>query len=67
MATRFTFFTSDLASLEPRLCAAYSAIAPEILSVSPRELGVSRIGHFGFFRPDRRDTLWRGAAEWLEG
>jgi len=49
-----------------RLCAAYSAITPEILSVSPRELGVSKIGHLGFFRPEHRDTLWRGAAEWLE-
>ena len=25
-----------------------------------------KIGHFGFFRPEHRDTLWRGAAEWLE-
>jgi predicted alpha/beta hydrolase len=50
-----------------RLCAAYSSITPEILSVSPRELGVSKIGHLGFFRPEHRDTLWRGAAEWLEG
>jgi predicted alpha/beta hydrolase len=49
-----------------RLCAAYSSITPEILSVSPRELGVSKIGHLGFFRPEHRDTLWRGAAEWLE-
>jgi predicted alpha/beta hydrolase len=49
-----------------RLCAAYSSITPEILSVSPRELGVSKIGHLGFFRSEHRDTLWRGAAEWLE-
>jgi len=20
----------------------------------------------GFFRPEHRDTLWRGAAEWIE-
>jgi predicted alpha/beta hydrolase len=49
-----------------RLCAAYSAVTPEILSVSPRERGVPRIGHLGFFRGEHRDTLWRGAAEWLE-
>jgi predicted alpha/beta hydrolase len=27
---------------------------------------VAKIGHFGFFRPEHRDTLWRGAAEWIE-
>ena len=26
----------------------------------------ARIGHLGFFRPEHRDTLWRGAAEWIE-
>ena len=30
------------------------------------EVGVKKIGHFGFFRPEHRDTLWRGAAEWLQ-
>jgi predicted alpha/beta hydrolase len=48
------------------LCSGFTAIEPEILSVSPSDAGVSRIGHFGFFRPEHRDTLWRGAAEWLE-
>jgi len=32
----------------------------------PRELGAERIGHFGFFREQFRDTLWRDAADWLE-
>jgi predicted alpha/beta hydrolase len=50
-----------------RLCAAYTSVKPELLAVTPGELGVSRIGHFGFFRGEHRDTLWRGAAEWLEG
>jgi predicted alpha/beta hydrolase len=48
------------------LCSGFTAIEPEILSVTPSDAGVSRIGHFGFFRPEHRDTLWRGAAEWLE-
>jgi predicted alpha/beta hydrolase len=26
-----------------------------------------RIGHHGFFRSEHRDTLWRAAAEWLDG
>jgi len=69
-AMRAICMTDDPWATRPaveRLCAAYSAITPEILSVSPRELGVSKIGHLGFFRPEHRDTLWRGAAEWLEG
>jgi predicted alpha/beta hydrolase len=48
------------------LCSGFTAIEPEILSVTPADAGVGRIGHFGFFRPEHRDTLWRGAAEWLE-
>ncbi|MGE5640710.1 MAG: hypothetical protein ACM30H_11520, partial [Clostridia bacterium] len=38
----------------------------EMRFVEPRELGVERIGHFGFFRERFRDTLWREAADWLE-
>jgi predicted alpha/beta hydrolase len=48
------------------LCSHYSATKPEIITIAPADLGVARIGHFGFFRPEHRDTLWRGAAEWLE-
>jgi len=68
-AMRAICMTDDPWATRPaveRLCAAYSSITPEILSVSPRELGVSKIGHLGFFRPEHRDTLWRSAAEWLE-
>ena len=38
---------------------------PEILTITPADAGVAKIGHFGFFRPEHRDTLWRGAAEWM--
>jgi predicted alpha/beta hydrolase len=48
------------------LCAGFSSIKPEILDVAPTDGGASRIGHLGFFRPEHRDTLWRGAAEWLQ-
>jgi predicted alpha/beta hydrolase len=34
--------------------------------VSPANIGATRIGHLGFFRAEHRDTLWRGAAEWLQ-
>jgi len=47
------------------LCAHFPAITPEILTVTPEDVGAARIGHFGFFLPDHRDTLWRGTADWL--
>ena len=48
------------------LCAGFTSMTPEILTVTPAEAGVGRIGHLGFFRPEHRDTLWKGAAEWLQ-
>jgi len=48
------------------LCAGFTRAKPEILTITPVEIGATRIGHFGFFRPEHRDTLWRGAAEWLQ-
>lgn len=33
----------------------------------PSDVGAKAIGHFGFFRPEHRDTLWRGVAEWIQG
>jgi len=48
------------------LCSGFTATAPEILSVTPVDAGVAKIGHLGFFRPEHRDTLWRGAAEWIQ-
>jgi predicted alpha/beta hydrolase len=38
-----------------------------VWEVTPAEAGVQKIGHFGFFRPDLRDTLWKQAAAWLLG
>ncbi|HEY0327929.1 MAG TPA: alpha/beta fold hydrolase [Rhodopseudomonas sp.] len=48
------------------LCAGFTSINPQIIDIHPAEAGVAKIGHFGFFRPEHRDTLWRDAAEWLE-
>jgi len=48
------------------LCSGFESTKPEILTVTPASAGAAKIGHFGFFRPEHRDTLWRGAAEWLE-
>ena len=38
-----------------------------ICRITPAEAGIAKIGHFGFFRPDLRESLWRPAADWLLG
>ncbi|TWC07459.1 putative alpha/beta hydrolase [Bradyrhizobium macuxiense] len=48
------------------LCSAFTSITPEIISIRPADAGAKAIGHFGFFRSEHREALWRGAAEWLE-
>lgn len=48
------------------LCSGFTSIEPDILTITPADAGAARIGHFGFFKPEHRDTLWRGAAEWIE-
>src|SRR4051794_3656055 len=34
------------------LCAGFSSIEPEIITVTPADTGAAKIGHFGFFRPE---------------
>jgi predicted alpha/beta hydrolase len=48
------------------LCSGFTSTKPEILTIAPADVGAAKIGHFGFFRPEHRDTLWRGAAEWIQ-
>jgi predicted alpha/beta hydrolase len=48
------------------LCSGFTAAKPDILTIAPADAGATAIGHFGFFRPEHRDTLWRGAAEWIQ-
>ncbi len=33
--------------------------------ISPDSIGVKKIGHLGFFRPDHKDRLWAETADWL--
>ena len=47
------------------LCSGFTATAPERIDIRPADIGAGKIGHFGFFRPEHRDTLWRDAAAWL--
>ena len=48
------------------LCSGFTSTKPEIITITPTAVGASKIGHFGFFRAEHRDTLWRGAAEWIQ-
>ncbi len=34
--------------------------------LAPKDVGAEAIGHFGFFREQFRDTLWRDSAAWLK-
>jgi predicted alpha/beta hydrolase len=47
------------------LCTGFSAIEPDIITIRPSDIGVARIGHFGFFRPEHRYRLWSDVAAWL--
>jgi predicted alpha/beta hydrolase len=46
------------------LHAHYGARERAHRHLTPAELGLRRIGHFGFFRPGA-EPLWRETAEWL--
>lgn len=68
-ALRALCLSDDLWATRPAvglLCSGFSSIEPEILTITPADAGAAKIGHFGFFRPEHRDTLWRGAAEWIQ-
>jgi predicted alpha/beta hydrolase len=45
----------------------YSNAASRVESITPAEVKALRIGHFGFFRDQFRDTLWPRAAAALAG
>lgn len=45
----------------------YASAQLERLHLAPRDAGVKRIGHFGFFRETFRDSLWPRAASFVLG
>jgi predicted alpha/beta hydrolase len=49
------------------LCAGFTGTQAERIDIDPKAVGAAKIGHFGFFRPEHRATLWRDAAGWLKG
>jgi predicted alpha/beta hydrolase len=47
------------------LCSGFTGTTAVRIDVHPRDVGARKIGHFGFFRPEHRNTLWRDAGQWL--
>jgi predicted alpha/beta hydrolase len=47
------------------LHARYGSKKQQHWLIAPEELGATKIGHFGFFRPGVTPTLWRDVADWL--
>ena len=48
-----------------RLLKHYTGTKPEHVTIRPSDIGVAKIGHFGFFREQVREKLWSAAADWL--
>jgi predicted alpha/beta hydrolase len=48
------------------LLQSYPHARIERRCTAPREVGARRIGHQGFFSERHRDSLWRGALDWLD-
>jgi predicted alpha/beta hydrolase len=44
----------------------YSSAPCELRRIAPSEIGVNRIGHFGFFRRKLGTVLWPQAGQWLD-
>jgi predicted alpha/beta hydrolase len=44
----------------------YTGAPVEYRRISPADIGVQRIGHFGFFRPQFEQTLWPLVPQWLK-
>ena len=62
-------FTDDPIATR-RTVAALDAFFPNVSResrwYSPRDLGVKRIGHEGFFSSKHRNSLWRPVADWID-
>jgi predicted alpha/beta hydrolase len=48
------------------LLASYPNAQIERRWTAPAEVGVHAIGHHGFFSERQRDSLWRGALDWID-
>jgi predicted alpha/beta hydrolase len=47
------------------LVSGFTGAWVERRQIDPKLVGAKALGHFGFFRPEQRETLWRDSADWL--
>jgi len=45
----------------------YESARRELRRIAPRDVGLRRIGHFGFYRPSVGERLWPAMLDWIEG
>jgi predicted alpha/beta hydrolase len=68
-ALRSYHFTDDRyaprTAMQELLDTYEKASTRELRVVSPSELGARQVGHFGFFRPEFKASLWAEARGWL--
>ena len=65
---RFIGFTDDPIAPAPAvdaLLAMYATADKRLDRYSPAQLGMTEVGHFGFFRESGRARLWPHALDWL--
>jgi predicted alpha/beta hydrolase len=62
-----SFADDRLAPIEAvsKLASYYTRAAVSREHIDPLTVGLSSIGHFGFFRERARQALWERAAAWL--
>jgi predicted alpha/beta hydrolase len=63
--TSFSFTDDDMMSEQNvrSIHGFYKGASPALVRLSPQALGVKRVGHFGFFRPEMREPLWQKLVE----
>jgi predicted alpha/beta hydrolase len=57
-------FYAPLAAVQA-LAGDYRNADSELCSIQPRDYGLTRIGHFGFFRSSMPQRAWQETADWL--
>lgn len=61
-------FTDDPIGTEAallRMAEVYANARIETRMINPAEIPIEKIGHFGFFKKEFRESLWKQSVEWL--
>lgn len=66
LAFKFTDDTFASGDSVEQLMGFYRKARPVLRTVAPAHLGVERLGHFGFFRPQAGAALWPEVLRWVQ-